>query len=127
MWKRVIALWKLFRHDLRLVWFALRHPATPVGFKLGVLAVLAYVVSPVDFIPDVIPVLGQLDDVLVLSFGLKWLLGLLPVEVLQAAGQGKVAAETELAAEVQATPMKKTGRSWLQGRRKADVVDVRAK
>ena len=54
----LIALWKLFRH-----------PHTPPVARLVALAVLAYTVSPIDLIPDVIPVLGQLDDLVVIPLG----------------------------------------------------------
>jgi uncharacterized membrane protein YkvA (DUF1232 family) len=48
---RVLALWKL-----------MCHPETPWAPKLVALFVLAYALSPIDLIPDFIPVLGQLDD-----------------------------------------------------------------
>jgi uncharacterized membrane protein YkvA (DUF1232 family) len=64
------------------LWFAGKHPRTPWYAKaLGGL-VVAYALSPIDLIPDFIPVLGYLDDVLLLP-GLIWLtIRLLPPEVL---------------------------------------------
>jgi uncharacterized membrane protein YkvA (DUF1232 family) len=58
---RLQALWRLFRH-----------PATPRAPKLVALLVLAYALSPIDLIPDFIPLLGLLDDLLLLPLGL-WL------------------------------------------------------
>ncbi|MEO5986104.1 MAG: DUF1232 domain-containing protein [Candidatus Limnocylindria bacterium] len=50
----------------RMVWGLVRDPRTPIGLKGMLLAALAYVVMPVDLIPDVIPILGQADDLTVL-------------------------------------------------------------
>ena len=50
-----------------------RDPAASVFGKLFVLAALIYVVSPVDAIPDVIPVVGWLDDVGVMSLAVAWM------------------------------------------------------
>ncbi|MGH2358485.1 MAG: DUF1232 domain-containing protein [Candidatus Limnocylindria bacterium] len=50
----------------RVVWGILRDPRTPIGLKGLLAAALAYVVTPVDLIPDVVPILGQADDLTVL-------------------------------------------------------------
>lgn len=50
----------------RVVWGILRDPRTPMALKGLLAATLAYVVTPVDLIPDVIPILGQADDLTVL-------------------------------------------------------------
>ena len=63
----VIALWKLARH-----------PQTPRAAKLTAMVVLAYVLSPIDLIPDFIPVLGQLDDLLILPLGIALVSRLTP-------------------------------------------------
>ena len=63
-------------------WFAGKHPKTPWYAKALGLFVVAYALSPIDLIPDFIPVLGYVDDVLMLP-GLIWLtLQLLPPDVL---------------------------------------------
>jgi uncharacterized membrane protein YkvA (DUF1232 family) len=63
------------------LWFAGRHPKTPWHAKALVAIVVAYALSPIDLIPDFIPVLGVLDDVILLP-GLIWLaLRLLPAGV----------------------------------------------
>jgi len=71
------------KHDAVTLWFACRHPATPWAPKALCLFVVGYALSPIDLIPDFIPVLGYLDDVLLLP-GLIWLaVRLLPPEVLE--------------------------------------------
>lgn len=75
---------KQIKRDGVTLWFAGKHPGTPWHAKaLGVL-VVAYALSPIDLIPDFIPVLGYVDDVLLLP-ALIWLtVKLLPSEVLVA-------------------------------------------
>ena len=63
----LLALWKLFRH-----------PDTPRAAKLVALLVLAYAVSPIDLIPDFIPVLGWIDDLILLPLGIALAVKLTP-------------------------------------------------
>ena len=60
------------KRDGITLWFALRHPDTPRHVKWLAAFVVAYALSPIDLIPDFIPVLGLLDDLLLLP-GLIWL------------------------------------------------------
>ena len=70
------------KRDGLTLWFASRHPGTPMAAKLLGAFVVAYALSPIDLIPDFIPVLGYLDDVLLLP-GLIWLaIRMLPPDVL---------------------------------------------
>ncbi len=72
------------KRDVMTLWFARAHPATPWYAKAMGALVVAYALSPIDLIPDFIPVLGYLDDVILLPL-LIWLtVRLLPAEVLQA-------------------------------------------
>ncbi len=89
MFKRLALIWAALRGDLRLLWRALRHPQSPGWLKLGVAALLFYLILPVDLIPDVIPLLGAMDDVLIVTLGVKWLLKRLPAGMLrEIQGQG---------------------------------------
>ena len=64
--------------ELRLAWRLMREPRVPLVAKaLPVLAAL-YVVSPLDFIPDVLPVLGQVDDLGILILSVKLFLRMCP-------------------------------------------------
>lgn len=70
------------KRDAVTLWFAYRHPATPWPVKALCAFVVAYALSPIDLIPDFIPVFGYLDDAILLP-GLIWLaIRLLPFGVL---------------------------------------------
>jgi uncharacterized membrane protein YkvA (DUF1232 family) len=64
------------------LWFAGRHPATPRPAKLLALALAAYAFSPIDLIPDFIPVLGYLDELILLPIGIYVCLRMIPDAVL---------------------------------------------
>ncbi|WCM94649.1 DUF1232 domain-containing protein [Acidovorax sp. NCPPB 2350] len=68
-----------------LVYFAARDPATPWAVRLLALAVAAYALSPIDLIPDFIPVLGYLDDVIIVPLGIALVVRLLPPAVRERA------------------------------------------
>jgi uncharacterized membrane protein YkvA (DUF1232 family) len=64
------------------LWFCARHPRTPFVAKVLAMALVAYAFSPIDLIPDFIPVLGYLDDVILLPAGIWLVIKLMPQEVL---------------------------------------------
>ena len=70
------------KRETLALWFALRHPRTPLAAKLVAAIVVGYAVSPIDLIPDFIPVLGLLDDVILLPLGIALCLKLLPADVM---------------------------------------------
>ena len=68
--------------ELPAIYLALRHPDTPLLPKLLAGLTVAYALSPVDLIPDFVPVLGYLDDVLVLPALIALTVRRIPPEVL---------------------------------------------
>jgi uncharacterized membrane protein YkvA (DUF1232 family) len=78
-----IKVWaKRIKRDAVMLWFARRHPKTPVMAKALCVFTVAYALSPIDLIPDFIPVLGYIDDALLLP-ALIWLAArLLPSNVI---------------------------------------------
>lgn len=86
---------RLLKGDILALFLALKHPATPWYAKALVALIVGYALSPVDFIPDFIPVLGYLDDVILLPLGIALAIRLIPPPVLddcrrQAAGYGNL-------------------------------------
>lgn len=81
MWKRLSMLWLLVKGDARRLWFALRHPQSPGWLKVGTGMLLLYLVSPIDIVPDWIPLLGIVDDVVVVSTVMRLMLNRLPAAV----------------------------------------------
>jgi uncharacterized membrane protein YkvA (DUF1232 family) len=67
---------------IRLYWRLLWDGRVPVWLKLMLLGAVAYVVFPFDLIPDVIPVLGELDDLVVLIVAARWFLEWCPPAVV---------------------------------------------
>ncbi|HKY10060.1 MAG TPA: YkvA family protein [Candidatus Binatia bacterium] len=75
--------------------YAARDPRTPWYAKAFVGCVIAYALSPIDLIPDMIPILGYLDDLLLVPFGIYIALKLIPPEVL-ADSRAKAATDARL-------------------------------
>lgn len=79
MLKRLSVLWVAARGDARRLWVALRHPDAPLWLKLGSAGLVLYLVSPIDLLPDVVPVLGLVDDLVLIPLAMRWMLNRLPV------------------------------------------------
>jgi uncharacterized membrane protein YkvA (DUF1232 family) len=71
-WARII------KRDVVALWIAAQDQRTPLAAKLVGGAVAAYALSPIDLIPDLIPVLGYLDDLLIVPLGIMWAVRLVP-------------------------------------------------
>jgi uncharacterized membrane protein YkvA (DUF1232 family) len=75
-WARAI------KRDVHALYLSARDPRVPWYAKAVALAVAAYALSPIDLIPDFIPVLGYLDEVIVLPLGILLAVRLIPPNVL---------------------------------------------
>jgi uncharacterized membrane protein YkvA (DUF1232 family) len=73
---------KRLKREAVTLWFCYRDPRTPLIARLLAIGVVAYAFSPIDLIPDFIPVLGFLDDALLLPIGIWLTLKFIPKPVL---------------------------------------------
>ncbi len=69
-----------FRNELATLWRAFLAPETPLQLKVLMLLVPAYLLSPLDLIPDVIPLLGWVDDFVIVPLLVGWIVRMLPVK-----------------------------------------------
>jgi uncharacterized membrane protein YkvA (DUF1232 family) len=81
MLKRLSVIWTIARGDAKILWHALRHPQAPAWLKLGVGGLVIYLLSPVDLIPEFVPLLGVVDDVVLIPLVVGFLLRKLPTQV----------------------------------------------
>ena len=88
------------KSQVYVLYYAARHPRTPWYAKALIAAVVAYALSPIDLIPDFVPVLGYLDDVILLPLGITLALKLISHDVL-----------AECAEQARQT-QEKTSKSW---------------
>jgi uncharacterized membrane protein YkvA (DUF1232 family) len=71
-------------HTLHALWLLMRHPQTPIAPKIIAALVVTYALSPIDLIPDFIPVLGLLDDIVLIPLGVALVIKLTPAPLWQA-------------------------------------------
>jgi uncharacterized membrane protein YkvA (DUF1232 family) len=85
---------RAMRRESVAIYLAIRDPRTPWTARLLGGIVLAYAASPLDLVPDFVPVLGVLDDLLIVPVGLWLVVLLVPAEVLE---EARAQADAELA------------------------------
>src|SRR5665647_3414834 len=73
---------RALKSDTYALYLAARHPGTPWYAKVLVAAVAAYAFSPMDLIPDFVPVLGYLDDLIIVPLGIAASIRLVPEDVM---------------------------------------------
>jgi len=69
--------------DTYALYLAYRDPRVPLYAKIFVAIVVAYALSPIDLIPDFIPILGYIDDLIIIPAGIYLSLKMIPREVLE--------------------------------------------
>lgn len=78
-----VSAWaKRIKRDSVMLWFARRHPDTPLLAKVICVFAVAYALSPIDLIPDFIPIIGYLDDAILLPAMIWLAVRLLPEQVV---------------------------------------------
>jgi uncharacterized membrane protein YkvA (DUF1232 family) len=95
---------RALRRDVLALWFAYRDPRTPFAARMAAMLIVAYALSPIDLIPDFIPILGYLDELILLPAAIYLVLRMVPGEVLEA-------SRAQAAAWIEAN--KATPRSYL--------------
>lgn len=75
------------KRDIVALYFAVLDPRTPWYAKAFAIMIVAYAISPIDLIPDPIPILGYLDDLILLPIGIVFALRLIPPAVMADARQ----------------------------------------
>jgi Uncharacterized conserved protein len=68
-----------FRKEVVLLWQAFRSPATPLYLKVATAFVAFYLINPFDLIPDLMPILGWADDLILVPLMVSWIVSRLPV------------------------------------------------
>ncbi len=96
----------LLKRDVHAVYLASRDPRVPWYAKVVAVCVAVYALSPIDLIPDFIPVLGYLDDVIIVPLGIMLVVKLVPPEVM---------AEHRAAASATLQPVSRTGAAIIVG------------
>src|SRR3990170_5782188 len=103
-WKARVTVWQPWKNwaaalkeDTYALYLASRDPRVPLVAKFIVVLVVTYALSPIDLIPDFIPVLGYLDDLLLLPMGIALAIRLMPRDVWE---DCKDQARAELASEL---------------------------
>jgi uncharacterized membrane protein YkvA (DUF1232 family) len=81
----MIERWKQYARHLKgliyALYYAYRDPRTPLAARIVAACVVGYAFSPIDLIPDPIPILGYLDDLFLLPLGIAFAIRLLPTDV----------------------------------------------
>lgn len=75
-WARTI------KRDVLALWIAARDPRVPWYAKALAMAVAAYALSPIDLVPDFVPVLGYLDDLVIVPLGILLVIALIPADLM---------------------------------------------
>ena len=92
---------RALRREVYAFYLCSRHPRTPLYAKLFAVLIIGYALSPIDLIPDFIPVLGYVDDLVLIPLGITLLIRMMPKDVLDECRQ-----------KAQASPPANKPRQW---------------
>ena len=100
MWGKLKSWARLLKRDVHALYLASRDPRVPWHAKALAALVAGYALSPIDLIPDFIPVLGYLDDIILVPAGIWLVIHLIPAEIME--------EHRTLAEAAQARPISRT-------------------
>jgi uncharacterized membrane protein YkvA (DUF1232 family) len=80
-------LLRAFGRNGLVLLYAVRKPGTPRWVRFAALGLVLYVISPIDLISDLLPIIGWADDLALLTFGVPWLLSKIPGNLREQAEQ----------------------------------------
>ena len=100
-WKQTA---KQLKREIHAVYLAMKDPRTPWYARVLAAIIVGYAFSPIDLIPDPIPILGYLDDLVLLPLGIILLIKIIPSEVL-----------VECRAKAAASAESKQPKNWIAG------------
>ena len=86
---------KQLKHETYALYLAYQHPDTPLLAKIWTVIVVAYALSPLDLIPDFIPVLGYVDDLILIPLGVAIAIKLIPSDVMRECRERAAQVETD--------------------------------
>jgi len=74
---------KQLRSEVYALYLASKHPRTPWYAKAFAVLIIGYALSPIDLIPDFIPVVGYVDDLIIVPIGISLLIKMIPKEIME--------------------------------------------
>ncbi len=95
---------KQLKTEIVALYLAAKHPRTPWYAKALAVLIIGYALSPIDLIPDFIPVLGYLDDFIIVPAGIALLIRIIPRDILE-----------ECRAKAQSDVSNKKRKNWVAG------------
>lgn len=107
VWGRLKQWARQIKRDVHALYFAARDPRTPWLPKVLALLIAAYALSPIDLIPDFIPILGYLDEIILLPIAIAFVVRLIPPPLMAEHRTAAAAAETR--------PVSRTGAITIVG------------
>jgi uncharacterized membrane protein YkvA (DUF1232 family) len=95
---------KQLKTEIVALYLASKHPGTPWYAKVLAALIIGYALSPIDLIPDFIPVVGYLDDLIIIPAGIALLIKIIPRDVLE-----------ECRAKAQCDVLNRKSKNWVAG------------
>lgn len=111
-WQALRAWARTLKRDVLALYLAARDKRTPWLARLLALAVAAYALSPIDLIPDFVPVLGYLDDIILVPLGIWLALRLIPADLI---AEHRAAAMTMVRRPVSRNAAAVIAVAWIGG------------